>query len=343
MPEVVEQLAALTGFRDRDVLDVALAEALRDLLKPISITIARCVGEPGHQRWMIRAHLESGSLVASADPAWSEMASLPEISAFPDRAACLHGRQIHAVRGGTTQTYFPLITEREAIGVLQIESADEMPAEDLRTVGAILRLYGNFQSLLDYGERDTLTGLLNRKTFDDSFLRLTAQPELLPAPNAASDLRRTLPTASFWLGVLDIDHFKRVNDNFGHLIGDEVLLLMSRLMRTTFRFQDQLFRFGGEEFVVLMRCANEGDAERAFERLRSNVERYVFPQVGCITISVGFTELRRGDSPATAFERADKAVYYAKQNGRNQVRHHAALVLAGKLDDESRDSDVELF
>ncbi len=64
---------------------------------------------------------------------------------------------------------------------------------------------------------------------------------------------------SYWLTMIDIDHFKRVNDNYGHLIGDEVLLLLARLMRATFRFHDQLYRFGGEEFVVLLRCADHAD------------------------------------------------------------------------------------
>ena len=209
-----------------------------------------------------------------------------------------------------------------------------------------MRLYGNFQSLLDYGERDTLTGLLNRKTFDESFLRLTAQPEMVEASLSSldkTDLRRPQASVAYWLGVLDIDHFKRVNDGFGHLIGDEVLLLMSRLMRSTFRFQDQLFRFGGEEFVVLMRCANAIDAGRALERLRTRVEQHVFPQVGHITVSIGYTEMRAGDTPASAFERADKSVYYAKQSGRNQVHHFADLVAAGLLADQARDSDIELF
>ncbi len=132
-----------------------------------------------------------------------------------------------------------------------------------------------------------------------------------------------------WLGVIDIDHFKRVNDTHGHLIGDEVLLLMSRLMRATFRFHDHLFRFGGEEFVVLMRCGSDADAAGAFERLRANVEAYLFPQVGRITVSVGFAALRPADTPSAAFERADKAVYWAKQNGRNRVAHHAELVALG--------------
>jgi diguanylate cyclase (GGDEF)-like protein len=144
--------------------------------------------------------------------------------------------------------------------------------------------------------------------------------------------------------MLDIDHFKRVNDNFGHLIGDEVLLLLARLMRSTFRFHDQLYRFGGEEFVVLMHCSQNGQAQAAFERLRNNTEQHIFPQVGHITISVGFTEIRRGDTPSGAFERADKAVYYAKEHGRNQVCNYESLIAEGKLAAESANiGDIELF
>jgi diguanylate cyclase (GGDEF)-like protein len=140
--------------------------------------------------------------------------------------------------------------------------------------------------------------------------------------------------ACYWLAVIDIDHFKRVNDNFGHLIGDEVLLLMAGLMRTNFRFHDQIYRFGGEEFVVLMRCADHTDAAAALERFRHKVEEFAFPQVGTITASVGFSALRADDTPGTAFDRADKAVYYAKAHGRNQVCSYSVLVQAGELTEE---------
>jgi len=92
-----------------------------------------------------------------------------------------------------------------------------------------------------------------------------------------------------------------------------------------------------------MRCGGPSEAAAAFERLRANVQAYPFPQVGSIAVSVGFTQVRAGDTPDEAFERADKAVYHAKQNGRNQVADHAALVAAGRLADAARDSDVELF
>ena len=125
---------------------------------------------------------------------------------------------------------------------------------------------------------------------------------------------------------------------------DEVLLLLSRLMRTCFRFHDRLYRFGGEEFVALIRCESEDDAHQAFERLRQACEQYAFPQVGRVTLSIGFTRIRNQDSPAAAFERADKAVYHAKHHGRNQVHSHERLVEEGHLADEHASSgDVDLF
>jgi len=344
MLRAVEHLAELTAYRDRDALDVSLATTLKDLLAPLSIAVYRCVGEADAQHWILRARITPQDLIATADPLWVEITSLPRVSEVPDRQACLLSRQMHTTTGSSTQTFFPLGNGVDVHGVVEIETESALDTESLRLVGSMLRVFRNFQDLLDYSERDTLTGLLNRKTFDDSLLRLMS-----PAPAAAAltgatpELRRQPEPGVLYLAVIDIDHFKRVNDNYGHLIGDEVLLLLSRLMRSSFRFQDQLYRFGGEEFVVLMRCAQGADAAIAFERLRSNVERYVFPQVGHITISAGFTELRPNDSPTTAFDRADKAVYHAKQNGRNQVHHHALLVAAGKLADESRDSEVELF
>ena len=345
MTQVVEHLAQLTGFRDRDLLDVTLVESLKDLLRPQAVAIYRCVGESAQaQHWITRARLGPGEVTASADPLWSDLESLPAVESAPDRYTCLNLQEAFALPGTPAKAYFPLITEYEAVGVLEIDSAQPLSTEDVRLVSNILRIYRNFQGLLDYSERDTLTGLLNRKTFDESFLRIAVQPASSTlCPPAGAEPRRATQATTWWLGVIDIDHFKRVNDNFGHLMGDEVLLLLSRMMRTSFRFHDHLYRFGGEEFVVLMRCADEGDAAAAFERLRYSVERHVFPQVGAITVSAGFTELRAGDTPSGAFDRADKAIYFAKQNGRNQVRYHAALVASGDLIDETRTSDVELF
>jgi diguanylate cyclase (GGDEF)-like protein len=343
MSRVVEHLAEITAFRDRDVLDVTLVGALRDLLQPISVAIHRVVGDAPQPRWIMRARLHRTDAAASSDPLWVDPASLPALESAPDRCVCLRRQEPFTVPGSPAMAYFPLTTDSEALGVLEIASTSMLETPDLRLVESILRIYRNFQGLLDYSERDTLTGLLNRKTFDESFLRISAQPFEEASEDRRAEPSRPSLRGSAWLGVMDIDHFKRVNDGFGHLMGDEVLLLMSRLMRSSFRLQDQLYRFGGEEFVVLMRCGGLDEALAAVERLRANVENFAFPQVGQITVSVGLTAVRPGDSPASAFDRADKAVYYAKQHGRNQVQHHALLVSQGHLADESRSSDVELF
>ncbi|MEY3252219.1 MAG: hypothetical protein RL227_1192 [Pseudomonadota bacterium] len=351
MSSVVDYLAELTGLRDRDVLDVSLVSALRDLMRPRSAAIYRVVGEGTDLRWMTRALLADGDVSAQSDSLWADLSTYPMIDDHADRAVCLHRQEAFTVDGKPARAYFPLANEFEVIGVLELHTDALLRPEEVRLVCSILRIYRNCQGLLDYSERDTLTGLLNRKTFDESFLRLVRRALSPPSLSAASppgDGRRlalhTHGHGSAWLGVIDIDHFKRVNDGHGHLIGDEVLLLLSRLMRSTFRFHDHLFRFGGEEFVVLMRCGSESDAASAFERLRANVSGYAFPQVGRITVSVGFTSLRPEDTPSAAFERADKAVYWAKQNGRDQVAYQADLVARGLLTEATpENSDAELF
>lgn len=348
MSQVVDHLARLTGFRDRDVMDVTLVAALRDLLEPLSVAIFRCSGhgvDGGQERWLTRARLSVGDVIATADPLWADPASLPLATDHPLRLDCMRSRSVRQEQDGERWiTVFPIATDREVVGVLELASAERLKPKDQRMVTSVLRIYHNFLGLLDYSERDTLTGLLNRKTFDESFIKLLGE---LPADSSeADDGRRHAGSSSYFLGVIDIDHFKRVNDGFGHLIGDEVLLLLSRLMRNSFRFHDLLFRFGGEEFVVLMRCEQGAiaDAAHAFERLRHNAEHYVFPQVGCITVSVGITQVRPDDLPASAFERADNALYHAKHNGRNQVCNHAELVATGQMTEQlAPASNVELF
>ena len=94
---------------------------------------------------------------------------------------------------------------------------------------------------------------------------------------------------------------------------------------------------------MLVRCTGDGDAGIAFERLRATLQGDGFPQVGTITVSVGYTRLGLGNIPSSAFERADRAVDWSKTHGRNQVFSHAALVASGDLADDFKVGDVELF
>ncbi len=346
MSELVDNLADLTSQKDRDALERALIGTISDLLAPLSAAIYRGVGDRDNQRWLTCAQLGPGDLVPSTDAAWASLDTLPRLTDFPLRTRAVETQQVCEEIGPPSITIFPLDRSLDAPGVLVLNTALPLSQESRRLVVGVLRLYRNFQNLLDYGERDTLTELLNRKTFDGAFLKATIEQSKVNSAEQGEqgERRREADGSSYWLAMIDIDHFKRVNDTYGHLIGDEVLLLLARLMRACFRFHDQLYRFGGEEFVVLMRCNGEAEAALALERLRTSTASHLFPQVGHITISIGFSEVRPGDTPSGAFERADKAVYHAKAHGRNQVCSHAALVADGKLVEHAANvGDVELF
>ncbi len=341
MSHLLNKLADLTAERDRTALDRTLVSTVNDLIKPLTLVLYRLVGEEGQQRWLTCAQLGPGTGQTFFQPAWVEFESLPPLDAYPLRVQATTGARLVQSQDQRL-SIFGLGTGPDGLCVLEMTCAQPLSKVQKGQVAAVLRLFGNFEQALDYGERDALTELLNRKTFDGAFMKATLERQTDPQ-SLPDDRRDPAADTHYWLAMLDIDHFKRVNDNFGHLIGDEVLLLLARLMRSNFRFQDQLYRFGGEEFVVLMRCHSEAESADALERLRAATERFNFPQVGCITISIGFTEVRSGDTPSGAFERADKAVYYAKEHGRNQVCSYAHLIASGVQEKVVNAGDMELF
>jgi diguanylate cyclase (GGDEF)-like protein len=343
MTQLIDHLAELTGFRDRELLDVSVVRAVHDVLRPLAVGIYRSVGEAGSQRWLTRARMALGDATATADPAWTEVLSLPRIDSVPCRHACLTSAKVITAGEGPQHSYFPISTEREVIGVLELETALGLTPGERAMVSTILRIYGNFHDLLDHSERDPLTGLLNRQTFSAALNRAGRLP-LSATENSAEGQRSVCTDASGWLGVVDIDHFKRVNDTYGHPIGDEVLLLLSRVLRSSFRHQDRLYRFGGEEFVVVLDGLDGDGASNAFERLRVNVNRFAFPQVGQVTVSIGFTKTDASETPSVAFTRADKALYYAKEHGRDLVACFDDLVVAGSLSETKiATGDIDLF
>jgi len=219
--------------------------------------------------------------------------------------------------------------------VLEIHGTGGPPcAADREALALFLRCFESQHQQWEYANLDTLTRLLNRRTFDDDFERLIAAAEQAEQARRTPDHRREADetiTQPCWLGVVDIDHFKKINDNFGHLFGDEVLLRVAELMHQRFRSNDKLFRFGGEEFVVMLRNVSEDDVQGIFDRFRVAVEQYDFPRIGHVACSLGFARIDPRLSPAELLGRADAALYYSKDNGRNQVNGFDELVMSGKL------------
>ncbi|NRA25098.1 MAG: GGDEF domain-containing protein, partial [Oleispira sp.] len=127
---------------------------------------------------------------------------------------------------------------------------------------------------------------------------------------------------SLSLMVCDIDLFKRINDNYGHLAGDKVLKIIARSLQSNLRDSDFIARFGGEEFIVLMPETSAEEAKFVADKLRKKIEESPFnfkKEPVQITISFGISEFSQGESLEEVFQRADKALYKAKENGRNQV------------------------
>jgi diguanylate cyclase len=155
---------------------------------------------------------------------------------------------------------------------------------------------------------DALTGLPNREAY---------QQRLEQEVNRLQRYGNKLS-----LMVCDIDLFKRINDNYGHLAGDKVLKIIAKSLQVNLRDSDFIARFGGEEFVALMPETSKEEAKIVAEKLRKKVESSPFnfkKEPVQITVSFGISEFGEGDSATDVFERADKALYKAKENGRNQV------------------------
>ena len=158
---------------------------------------------------------------------------------------------------------------------------------------------------------DALTGIANRKHFEVTLAARVAQ----------SQLEKT----SLVLVVIDIDHFKRFNDKFGHLTGDQVLRLVAAAMREDVGKNATLARFGGEEFAIVLPGADEASAFACAEAIRKNVmgrellKRSSGESLGRVTVSVGIAQLRVDDTVSTFLERADLCMYRAKEAGRNRT------------------------
>ncbi len=152
---------------------------------------------------------------------------------------------------------------------------------------------------------DKLTSLYNRRKLDT-----VVEEELVRSRRYA---------VGFAVVLLDVDHFKRINDTHGHLVGDSVLAAIAQLLREGTREADAVGRYGGEEFLMVCRHATRDAGHAMAEKIRACVERHEFPDVGPVTVSAGVSAYRHGDTLASLVGRADAALYRAKAAGRNRV------------------------
>jgi len=349
MIHVLKHVESITQHRDRTLLEVGVASALFEILRPEAVNLFK-VQDAGHQTLLHRLAHAGTDGVSYCDSDFESSDEVIALTSREDLRTCVAEERIVADQSpdtGRTTYCLPVAYDGKVAGVVELRGADALTEERLDLALGFISLYRNYLSLLDYSERDTLTGLLNRRTFDENLNKIlgamapaATDSALLPGSDRRS---LTRPTEPHWLAVMDVDHFKRINDEFGHLYGDEVLILLSNLMRETFRYEDKLFRFGGEEFVVVLKPGTEDAIDGVLERFRDKVEQHHFPQVGQVTLSIGYVALHPGDTAAAALGAADEALYYAKHHGRNRVCSYRNLVDAGEILPRTFNDDIELF
>lgn len=355
---LIDQIATLTDQRDREALNMTLARVLMTVLEPVGVTLNMIMSDSSEHRLLPVVVLKQGAAIEVNNALHADFAQLKAVTEGTSAKRCLDERESVVLTNPDTMqggyvTLLPLFPGQEISenGVLEICSHEKFDEKARSIIEKVLRVYRNMHSMFMYSERDALTGLLNRKSFEETFYKTMQMDISVPvdAPVPASDCAGEIPHRrirlgeQFWLAMVDVDHFKQVNDRFGHQIGDEVLILVARILKNSFRGYDSVYRFGGEEFVVLLRCPDHEAALKTAERFRLAMEAYLFPQMGRITASVGLSAIRAGDAPDVVCDRADQAVYFAKRNGRNRVCSYADLQQQGLLEADVRDGGVELF
>ena len=249
MLQLIQHIIRIAARHDRSAVNSALVEAFQDLFGIPAITIYRCY--PGTRKTIVFAC----SGVTAGQP-YAHNAYLPErrycqpLDHDPLLECCRAERAIvgETLADGAERLAFPVFRAEQLICLIDVRLPNGLTPEQRVLLMGLIKYFAHHIALLDYSEADTLTGLANRKTFDQRLFEILGQA----ADDAAIDhlagpgRRHASEAASHWLAVCDIDHFKRINDTHGHLAGDAVLVEFARLIRETFRYDDHLFRFGGE-------------------------------------------------------------------------------------------------
>ncbi len=345
--EVVGSIASVTANADREMLETGLVNTLYELIQIDRVSLSQI----NKNKIRLKIEINPSNIMIEGMTIKDKPLMLSESLHFKrcfDSGAVIQVPDI--VSDGVVYQIYPIRNPKDEItGFLEFVGP-KLSEADGRLFAGLVQIYRNYLTILEASENDTLTGLLNRRTFDRNLKDLLE----LADERGAEDVypltveqkqRSEYVDGRNWIAVLDIDFFKKVNDKFGHLYGDEVLLLLANIMRTCFRQSDKLFRFGGEEFVIVIKSTTELGAGYALERLRKKVGEYDFPQVGQVTVSIGYIEIHAGDMSSEVLSKADEALYYAKDHGRNQIHSYERLVSDGEITPKEIEvaDDIELF
>lgn len=330
----LDAIVELTRHRDPQALAAALLQTLRARVPARKVQLL-ALSNDNRDSEFNEGNIQNAVVF---DPIESSGNKPRPLSEDADLLSCVRTQSpVGADTADGRRMVFPIFGVHHVRALLVIEGlCDGTVSQDLLT--KLLRVYSNQMFILSRGELDPLTGLYNRQSFYERVRRIASHPT--PDRRASDDIE----TRRHCFALFDIDYFKQVNDRYGHLYGDEVLLLLARLMVRSFRHEDLLFRYGGEEFAAVLVNVDLENAERMLERFRAAVAAYSFPQLEPKTVSIGFTAIVAEHGVDKIVMCADKALYYAKNHGRNQVCCYEKLIAEGKLEPVTvAEGDIELF
>ena len=345
--KILQSVVEITKHRDLDSLEYSLIVTMAELVPLTEISILKVINENKLDKLEMTECLTAvKDKQGNKDYVWAN--GIQMITADQEVIKDLESTTIttRTSSEGLTKILAPIVVEGKVIGAINIKSSEEI-ASFLPVIEGFTRIYNNYVVIFNESERDKLTGLYNRRTFDNKLKRLfqkkKSQRELYLESEKIPERRVLSPDKFVWLAIFDIDHFKLVNDNYGHVFGDEVLLTISQLTKKCFRNSDLKFRVGGEEFVIILEPATFEMAKELLENLRKTIADHEFAQIGTVTISIGFAKIADKDYPPVILEFADKALYYAKENGRNCVHNYETLIEENKLASPKKPGDIDLF
>lgn len=345
--KILYSVVEITQQRDLDSFECSLVATIAELVPVSEISILKTIDENKLDKLDVAVCLtvltdELGKKTYS----WADDSQI--IVADEQILRCQDSIDLSIDRGndGYTRLLSPIYCEGKLAGVVSIKSNHDI-TDYTSLIEGFLKIYNNYVIIFNESERDKLTGFYNRRTFDNKLQRLLQAQALRKqqfiALQQQTERRSKKSDAFVWLVIFDIDHFKRVNDEYGHVFGDEVLLTISQITKQCFRRSDLKFRIGGEEFLIILEPATLEKATELLERLRKAVADHKFSQIGTVTISIGFAKITAKDYPIIILECADKALYHAKEHGRNRVYNYESLLEDGELTPPKKGGAVDLF
>lgn len=345
--KILQSVIEITKQRDLDSLEYSLVTTMAELVPVVEVSIFKIIKDNKIDTVEKVVHLIV-STEASGEKKYHWSEALQIINSDSHMESCLQTYKtiIHTTETNQSRLLMPISVDGKTVGALDIKSNEEINSYK-QLIEGFVKIYSNYLVIFNESERDKLTGLYNRRTFDNKLQRMfKAQQHKNEQYNTTSEpneRRHHFLNTSAWLAILDIDHFKNVNDDYGHVFGDEVLLTISQKMKQCFRNSDLLFRVGGEEFVIVLEPVTHEIASKLTEDFRETIAAIEFAQIGTVTVSLGYAKITDKDFPATILECADKALYYAKEHGRNCVYNYEQLLAEQKVTPPRKGGAVDLF